>query len=142
MPFPLIVPPVRSEKRRARKFSFWSGKKNSRSKTKKFSRHIFRKHAPQSDRFWFVFRQPAGCRHSSLASMPPKWMQLVAFESTLMIRTKLPIRINAEDCKAKFELTAPGCQPISGTGHCFSVCCFFPYFELYFGTKNIPLACN
>lgn len=63
-------------------------------------------------------------------------MQLVAFESTLMIRTKLPIRINAEDCKAKFELTAPGCQPISGTGHCFSVCCFFPYFELYFGTKK------
>ncbi|ATR92287.1 DUF1661 domain-containing protein [Porphyromonas gingivalis] len=43
--------------------------KNSRSKTKKFSRHIFRKHAPQSDRFWFVFRQPAGCRHSSVGAM-------------------------------------------------------------------------
>ncbi|WP_143739623.1 DUF1661 domain-containing protein [Porphyromonas gingivalis] len=116
--------------------------KNFRSKTKKFSRHIFRKHAPQSDRFWFVFRQPAGCRHSSvrsngLASMPPKWMQIVAFESTLMIRIKPPIRINAEDCKAKFELTAPGCQPISGTGCCFSVCCFFPYFELYFDLKSI-----
>ncbi|WP_155392632.1 DUF1661 domain-containing protein [Porphyromonas gulae] len=31
--------------------------KNSRAEAEKFSRHFFRKHAPQSDRFWFVFRQ-------------------------------------------------------------------------------------
>ncbi|MGP1380612.1 MAG: hypothetical protein ACTTK4_07645 [Porphyromonas gingivalis] len=30
---------------------------------------MFRKHAPQSDRFWFVFRQPAGYRHSSVGAM-------------------------------------------------------------------------
>ncbi|WP_152569987.1 DUF1661 domain-containing protein [Porphyromonas gulae] len=29
--------------------------KNLQTKTKKFSRHFFRKHEPQSEDFWFLF---------------------------------------------------------------------------------------
>ncbi|WP_394358697.1 DUF1661 domain-containing protein [Porphyromonas gulae] len=39
--------------------------KNFQTKTKKFSRHFFRKHEPQSEDFWFLFprcphRKPLG----------------------------------------------------------------------------------
>ncbi|WP_158487788.1 DUF1661 domain-containing protein [Porphyromonas gingivalis] len=61
--------------------------KNFRSKTEKFSRHIFRKHAPQSDRFWFVFRQPAGCRHSSVGAMV--WHQCLQNGCSFRIRIHL-----------------------------------------------------
>ncbi|WP_394365409.1 DUF1661 domain-containing protein [Porphyromonas gingivalis] len=36
--------------------------KNLHAKTKKISRHFFRKHEPQSEDFWFVFPRCPHCR--------------------------------------------------------------------------------